>query len=120
MVHAGKARSAGVSNFNRRQIDQAIAACPVSLATNQVEFHPFFQQPLLLEHCRSKGIMLTAYCPLAKGQIWEDARSTRVTCAHLAERVYPYVLGWVNDVYSSRSPFSTIRARRCGDRQDRT
>lgn len=82
LVHEGKARNVGVSNFTRRLIDQAVAACSVPLATNQVEFHPFLQQPILLEHCRSRRIILTAYCPLAKGKVQDNSVIQEIARQH--------------------------------------
>ena len=34
---------------------------------NQVEMHPFLQQPGMVEYCRVNGIRLTAYAPLGSG-----------------------------------------------------
>lgn len=60
------AKSIGVSNFNSQQISLLIANSNTVPATNQVESHPFLSQELLLKFCKEKGIVLTAYSPLAR------------------------------------------------------
>lgn len=70
---AGLTRMIGVSNFNRRQVDEAIATVGDGrIATNQVEIHPFLQNRVLAAHCAERGIPLTAYIPLARGAVMED------------------------------------------------
>ncbi|KAH9388168.1 Alcohol dehydrogenase [NADP(+)] [Tyrophagus putrescentiae] len=63
---AGLAKSIGVSNFNSAQIQDLIDHSGTVPSMNQVESHPFLGQQKLLAWCRSKGIALTAYSPLAR------------------------------------------------------
>jgi 2,5-diketo-D-gluconate reductase B len=70
----GYARLIGVSNFSidhLKRAEQLLGAG--ALVTNQVEIHPWLQVPNLRDYARSAGLMLTAYQPLVKGQIAEDA-----------------------------------------------
>jgi 2,5-diketo-D-gluconate reductase B len=67
---SGIIRAAGVSNFTIRHIEEALNA-GAQIATNQVEFHPLFHQKELLDYCKSKGITLTAYSPVGKGEALE-------------------------------------------------
>ncbi|SOE20090.1 alcohol dehydrogenase (NADP+) [Spirosomataceae bacterium TFI 002] len=60
----GKARNVGVSNFSIKKLESLVAETGVHPAVNQVESHPFMQQKELKAYCDSKGINLTAYCPL--------------------------------------------------------
>lgn len=63
-------RAIGVSNYTSTQVHTAAAVAP--LATNQVEYHPFRSQEAVREACRSHGMFLTAYSPLAKGGVFDD------------------------------------------------
>lgn len=66
----GKVKEVGVSNFTPKLMVRASKVGPI--AVNQVEYHPFLSQRVLLEHCRREGIVLTAYCPLARGTVSDD------------------------------------------------
>ncbi|CAO1383354.1 unnamed protein product [Diamesa hyperborea] len=64
LVDAGLTKSIGVSNFNAKQIDRVVAGARIQPVTNQVECHPYLTQKRLIEHCRAKNIIITAYSPL--------------------------------------------------------
>src|SRR6185295_4100986 len=68
----GLARHVGVANFNIALLDQAIALCPEPLVTLQAEYHPYLDQTTLLDACRKRGLIYTAYCPLGRGRIFKD------------------------------------------------
>jgi 2,5-diketo-D-gluconate reductase B len=68
----GLTRHIGVANFNIALLDQAISLCPEPLVNLQAEYHPYLDQSKLLEACRRRGIVLTAYCPLGRGRIIGD------------------------------------------------
>lgn len=40
--------------------------------TLQVECHPYVDQSKVIAACRARGLVLTAYCPLARGRIQGD------------------------------------------------
>ncbi|MBU1312506.1 MAG: aldo/keto reductase [Alphaproteobacteria bacterium] len=87
----GWTRHIGVSNFPIALLDKAFALLGEdAVITDQVEIHPYLQAPRLVSHCRSKGLVLTAYQPLCKGAVNDDpllkaiAKSHGVTAAAVA------------------------------------
>jgi len=68
----GKARHIGVANFNIALLEEALRLCPEPLVTLQAEYHPYLDQSKVLAYCRSKGLVFTAYCPLARGRLFND------------------------------------------------
>lgn len=69
LVNEGKALNIGVSNFTPEQVKEAQEMTDIPLFTDQVEYHPFLDQDEVLETCRDLGMMLTAYSPLARGDV---------------------------------------------------
>ncbi|MFB6189567.1 MAG: aldo/keto reductase [Halapricum sp.] len=65
----GTVQHIGVSNFSVGQLRDAISASATPILTNQVEYHPFEDQADVLEFCIENDVMLTAYSPLAEGQV---------------------------------------------------
>jgi 2,5-diketo-D-gluconate reductase B len=88
----GLTRHIGVANFNVAMLDEAIGLCPEPLVTLQVECHPYLDQSKVIAACRERGLILTAYCPLARGRLAGDpvlaeiARRTGKTFAQVALR----------------------------------
>ena len=63
-VSEALARHIGVSNFCSDHLEELCQAAAIRPEMNQVELHPYLQQPELVEYCRKKSIHLTAYSPL--------------------------------------------------------
>ncbi|KAF7421277.1 hypothetical protein PC9H_011799 [Pleurotus ostreatus] len=63
LLDTGKVRAIGVSNFSVKNLDILLKSAKVIPAVNQVELHPYLAQPDLVEYCRNKGIVVTAYTP---------------------------------------------------------
>jgi 2,5-diketo-D-gluconate reductase B len=71
---AGLSKLIGVSNFTKRHVDAAVKVAGKGvIATNQVEIHPMFQNRVIVDHCRTHGIAMTAYAPLARGAVKDNA-----------------------------------------------
>ncbi len=64
---SGRAKAIGVSNFEPRHLEELAAVSDIVPAVNQIEFHPYYYQKETLEYCKSKGIQVQAYAPLARG-----------------------------------------------------
>lgn len=79
----GLTKHIGVSNFNVKLLQEAIAAVGANaIATNQVELHPYLQSPLLVAFAREQGIHLTSYMTLAYGKVLGDAAITAIAQTH--------------------------------------
>ena len=97
---AGKLRAIGVSNFLKGDIDSLWEAAQIKPMVNQVLCH-ISNTPLeLIEYCRSKGIVMEAYSPVAHGEamripaIGEMAKKYGVTIPQLCIR-YDIQLGMI-------------------------
>jgi len=90
----GLARHIGVANFNIALIEEAQHHCPEPLVTLQAEYHPYLDQRKVLDYCRSKGMIFTAYCPLARGRLFEDPVIGAIAQAH-NKTVAQIVLRWI-------------------------
>jgi len=60
----GLSKNIGVSNFSIKKINELLGGCEIKPAVNQIELHPFHQQPTMLEFCNKENIVVTAYSPL--------------------------------------------------------
>ena len=68
----GLTRNIGVSNFNIANIIEAKKYADVPIAVNQVEFHPFIKQNTLQTFLNNHHILLEAYSPLARGDVFDN------------------------------------------------
>jgi len=64
LVDAGLARHIGVSNCGIGHLRPLIESARIRPEMNQIELHPYLQQPEMTAFCREAGIHLTAYSPL--------------------------------------------------------
>ena len=74
----GMARSIGVSNFSHIHLQALFSTTDQRPAVNQIELSPFLQQTPISKFCRSHNIQLTGYCPLAKGQRFDDQTLSKI------------------------------------------
>jgi len=70
---SGRAKAIGVSNFGIHHLEEFIEETGVVPAVNQLEIHPFLTRSDLVAFCKEKGIVVTAYSPLTKGEKLDDA-----------------------------------------------
>ncbi|MBL8905353.1 MAG: aldo/keto reductase [Rhizobiales bacterium] len=64
----GLTGAVGVSNFTIAMMQRAQARAGNALIANQVEFHPLLDQSRVKEEAEKLGMVLMAYCPLARGE----------------------------------------------------
>lgn len=110
LYHAGRVRAIGVSNFTIRHLDQLCARAEVIPAVNQVELHPFLQQPGLVAHCRALGIAVSAYSPLTKGRRLDHPR-LREIAAQLGRSPAQILIRWSLEKGFITLPKSASQAR---------
>jgi diketogulonate reductase-like aldo/keto reductase len=87
LLATGKVKAIGVSNFNIRRLEELLSQVSIVPAANQIEAHPYLQQPELLEFCQSKGIIVEAYSPLGNNQTGEPRTVDDPLVAEVAQQV---------------------------------
>ena len=78
----GMTRHIGVSNFTLAMLDEAVSVCPEPLVTNQVEYHAYLPQDRMLAALKRHGMILTAYCPVARGKLLADPVVAEIAKTH--------------------------------------
>jgi len=70
----------GVSNFPPSMVEDA--ARYATIFCNQVEYHPYRAQDELLDQAKEMDYLLTAYSPVAKGRVLNDATLQEIGKTH--------------------------------------
>lgn len=68
----GLVRNVGVSNFSAYQLSCAHHITDVPIAVNQIEFHPWFQRPALVDYCRESDTVIEAAAPFGRADVFDD------------------------------------------------
>lgn len=66
-VNQGLVKHIGVCNFSTTRLETLNQTASIKPVMNQIELHPYLQQPAMLEYCRKNDVLLTAYSPLGSG-----------------------------------------------------
>ncbi|MBM9536733.1 aldo/keto reductase [Desulfobulbus alkaliphilus] len=66
-VAKGLTRYIGVCNFSIKKLDNLCQQATIQPVNNQIEMHPYLQQPEMVKYCQANNILLTAYSPLGSG-----------------------------------------------------
>lgn len=109
MREEGLARSIGVSNFRKQDLERIIDATGEVPAVNQIELHPHFQQRSLRAVHEQRGIATQCWSPLGQGKLLEAgpiaevARATGLPAAAV-------VLAWHLDHGLAPIPKASSRA----------
>ena len=72
LYEQGKVRTIGVSNFHKQHLDKLLKTAKIKPMINQLEHHPYLTQKELAQTCQEQGILLQAWSPLAKGEVFQD------------------------------------------------
>ncbi|EHL97771.1 putative AKR5D [Acetobacteraceae bacterium AT-5844] len=111
---AGKARHIGVSNFNTAQMAEASRLSTAPLVTNQVEYHPYLDQSVVLGAARASGMAVTAYYPMADGKVLSDPVLQDIAARH-GRSVPQVVLRWLIQQQNVVALSKTVREERAAE-----
>ena len=81
---AGKIRSLGVSNYGVHHLDELESYIEEleskngkgrggEISVGQWELHPWLARPDIVEWCQKRGVILEAYCPLTRGERFNES-----------------------------------------------
>lgn len=91
---AGKTKLIGISNFTVAQMKEVVEKIGAKVATNQVEYHPYLSQKPVLDYIHAHDMFLTAYSPLARGKVRDDAVIVGIAKKH-GKTVGQVTLRWL-------------------------
>lgn len=80
---AGQIRSIGVSNYGVHHLDELEAYIKQleaeqapgkggEISVGQWELHPWLARPDIQDWCRQRGVVMEAYCPLVRGERFDE------------------------------------------------
>lgn len=75
-------RSAGLSNFSVSGIRKILSVSDVPICNDQIEYHPLRNRDDIMAFCRDHSISVTAYSPLANGEVLKNERIRRVAAKY--------------------------------------
>ncbi|WP_033287578.1 aldo/keto reductase [Amycolatopsis jejuensis] len=93
LLHEGRVRAIGVSNFGIQELRRLLDETDVIPAVNQVELHPWQQQAPLRAFHTEHGIATEAWSPLARGRHLND-RVITALAAKYGKTPAQLVLRW--------------------------
>ncbi len=64
LADMGLARNLGMSSMTIPKLEAVLPLCRIKPTVIEMELHPSFQQPELLNYCIEKGIQPIAFCPI--------------------------------------------------------
>ncbi|MBV9812448.1 MAG: aldo/keto reductase, partial [Acetobacteraceae bacterium] len=80
----GLVKHIGVSNFTVALMRRCVEEVRAPIVCNQVEYHVMLGQRPVLDYARAHGIAVTAYCPLARGDLGNEQVLQRIGRKHNA------------------------------------
>ncbi|MFP3918824.1 aldo/keto reductase [Lysinibacillus telephonicus] len=86
-------RVPGVSNHHAHHLEKIFATANVKPMVNQIELHPYLTQLELREFCKENDIAVTAWSPLGRGGVLQDATITKIA-QQLEKSTAQVILRW--------------------------
>lgn len=90
----GLIRHIGVSNFTPKYIEALKETATEKPEINQIEFHPGFSQPETVEYCRREGILVEAWSPFGRGDVFQNRTLLQIAQRHGAS-LASVCLAWI-------------------------
>ncbi|MBD3181566.1 aldo/keto reductase [Candidatus Poribacteria bacterium] len=78
----GKVKDIGVSNFTIQHLEEAMSVTETAISVDQVKYHPYDNPNDLLEYCNENNIVVTAYSPFGKGDLFSDEELNKIAESH--------------------------------------
>lgn len=97
LVHNGKVKHLGVSNFNVKLLKQAQTLSETPIVTNQIPYSLADRSYVnngVIEYCRQNDILVMAYEPVDKGHLRSNRSLDAIAKAHNAN-IYQIALAWL-------------------------
>ncbi|MBX5044645.1 aldo/keto reductase [Rhizobium lentis] len=91
---AGKVRHIGVSNFNTDLMAESVKLSKAPIVTNQIEYHPYLNQDIVIGAARKAGMAITGYYSMADGKVFTDPVLKDIAARH-GKSVAQVVLRWL-------------------------
>ena len=106
----GKIKSIGVSNFWQEHLEALFQTAKIIPSINQIEFHPGYWQPELVEYCKKQNIVVESWSPLARGKVFENETLKKIAKNH-NQSVAKVCLRWIIQHNVVVIPKSTTKER---------
>ncbi len=88
LVDMGLVKNIAMSNMTISKFEQVLPHCRIKPVAHEMELHPAFQQPELLEYCVGKGIAPIGFCPIGSPNRPErDKTPTDIAATQMPEIV---------------------------------
>lgn len=119
---AGKIRSIGVSNYGVHHLDELESYIKEleevngkgkggEISVGQWELHPWLTRPDIVEWCQKRGVVVEAYCPLVRGQRFDEPileplvkkygkTPAQVLVRWSLQKVYYFIEGDYSDIWT--------------------
>ncbi|MBO9109562.1 MULTISPECIES: aldo/keto reductase [Agrobacterium] len=91
---AGKVRHIGVSNFSTALMDEAVSLSKAPIVTNQIEYHPYIDQDMVIAAAKAAGMSVTGYYGMADGKVFADPVLKDIAASR-GKSVAQVVLRWL-------------------------
>jgi 2,5-diketo-D-gluconate reductase B len=113
----GRIDGVGVSNYEPRHLETALATDP-EIVANQVELHPLLPRAELREFCADAGLDVVAYAPLAHGEVF-DVPAIQAVADDRGVSVARLCLAWLRHLGVAAVPKATGEAHLRDNRASR-